>query len=189
MKYSCLSTQRFDGNDNYSIISIRSEDMESIRLWRNKQLTILRQNSPLTAHEQQAYFNQVITPSFEQRYPNLILFSFLHQDQCIGYGGLVHIDWYSKRGEVSFLIDPAHEKNYFSAFTHFLTLIHTVAFESLQLHRIFTETYAFRTGHIAILEEMGFVLEGRLRDHIFKDELWHDSLFHGLLPGDPFNAV
>lgn len=189
MKYACLPTQRFNGSDNYSIVSIRAEDMEFIRLWRNKQLTILRQNFPISAHEQQTYFNQVIVPSFNQESPNLILFSFLHQEKCIGYGGLVHLDWHSKRGEVSFLIDPEHEKNYFSCFTHFLTLIRTVAFDSLQFHRIFTETYAYRTGHIAILEEMGFQLEGLLREHVFKDEKWHDALIHGLLHRDKFHAV
>lgn len=189
MKYKCLPLERYKGKEEYAIIPIRKQDMESIRQWRNKQLSILRQKEPVSAEEQKDYFEQVIAPSFNQDHPPLILFSVLYQDRCIGYGGLVHIDWQAKKAEVSFLVNPEHSPYYFSAFTHFLSLIRTVAMESLNMHRLFTETYAFRTEHIAILEQMGFQLEGRLREHIFKEGLWHDALIHGLLDRDSFFKV
>ena len=66
----------------------------------------------------------------------------------------------------------------------FLGWVAGVAFTELGLHRIFTETWATRTSHIAILERFGFVLEGRMRDHVVKDGEVVDALIHGLLDTD-----
>ena len=53
----------------------------------------LRQEVKLTKKMQELYFDEVITPSFDNKYLNQILFSVLENQKCIGYGGLVHIDW------------------------------------------------------------------------------------------------
>lgn len=189
MQYQCLPIQQFQSPSGYSLIPLRNQDMESIRLWRNEQMDVLRQQAPIKPEEQKQYYNNVIIPSFGDPQPKQILFSFLQNNLCIGYGGLVHIDWVSRRAEISFLVDPSQLPHYYICFTEFLKLIHQVSFETLQFHRLFTETYSFRTGHIAILEKSGFILEGHLREHIYKDEEWHDSLIHGLLDKDPFNAA
>jgi hypothetical protein len=34
-----------------------------------------------------------------------LLFSFLKNGECIGYGGLVHINWIDQNAEISFMID------------------------------------------------------------------------------------
>ena len=51
------------------------------------------------------------------------------------------------------------------------------------LHRLFAETWANRTAHIALLEEAGFVHEGTMRDHVVKDGVVLDSVIHGILNG------
>lgn len=173
--------------DGYQLIVIREEDMESIRCWRNEQQEILRQKSPISVQEQRKYYESHIVPSFSQKEPSQILFSFLFKENCIGYGGLTHIDWECARGEVSFLLANERVKDkdlYRKEFTHFLSLLRTVAFEDLQFHRLFTETFAFRKDHIQVLEDVGFVYEGTLRDHIIKNGKWHDSIMHGLLRSD-----
>jgi hypothetical protein len=48
---------------------------------------------------------------FQLQKPNQILFSFLEENKCIGYGGLVHINWNDINGEISFIIDTKLEKN------------------------------------------------------------------------------
>jgi RimJ/RimL family protein N-acetyltransferase len=182
--YRCLKKNTFNDRDGYQLVAIRNEDIENIRLWRNAQIRVLRQQKMISPEEQQNYFQNTIWPSLIQEHPKQILFSFLFQQACIGYGGLTNIDWDSSRAEVSFLVDPLRFEvadTYICDYSHFLTLLSQLAFEELHFHRLFTETFAFRSIHIKIMENFGFKQEGNLREHVFKDCQWHDSLMHGLL--------
>jgi len=96
--YKVLKKQLFS-IDNYSIIPIRYEDRLSILKWRNEQLYHLRQEKKLTKNDQENYFNNIVNKLFDQDRPNQILFSFLKDNICIGYGGLVHINWVNKNAE------------------------------------------------------------------------------------------
>ena len=89
-KYNCLRNNEFVAG-NYKIIPIRYEDRMNILSWRNEQMYHLRQNKLLTKESQDNYFNETIAAIFEQQNPNQILFSYLKNEKCIGYGGLVHI--------------------------------------------------------------------------------------------------
>lgn len=173
---------------DYQLVPIRYEDREPIRAWRNAQLEVLRQTAPLSAEQQDAYFQRVITPLFEQERPGQLLFSLLHGGELVAYGGLVHISWPDKRAEVSFLVEPARAADaptYRQDFRAHLRLLGQVAFEGLQFNRLFTETYDIRPEHVAILEECGFRLEGRLRQHIqLAPGTFADSLMHGQLAAD-----
>ncbi|MEM5875590.1 MAG: GNAT family protein [Candidatus Aenigmatarchaeota archaeon] len=183
MKYIVLKRNIFRKGD-YWITPLREKDIHLIREWRNKQILILRQNKYLTKEEQINYYNNVVIPSFSQHRPNLILFSFLYKNKCIGYGGLVHIDWDNKRAEMSFLTNPKIANNnvlYEFKFNIFIHLIKKVAFEELKLNKIYTETFDIRPHHISILEKNGFRFEGRLRQHVYKGRKYLDSLIHSIL--------
>ena len=173
---------------NYQLVPIRYEDREPIRAWRNAQLEVLRQAEPLTAEQQDTYFQRVVLPQFEQEQPGQLLFSLLQNDQLVAYGGLVHISWRDLRAEVSFLADPvraAEPDTYRRDFRAHLRLLGQVAFAELKFNRLFTETYDIRPAHVAILEEVGFQLEGRLRQHVrLAPDTFTDSLMHGQLAAD-----
>lgn len=187
MTYRPLSQAEFR-HGAYRLVPIRYADREPIRAWRNAQLDVLRQATPLTAEQQQAYFQRVVLPLFEQEKPDQLLFSLLHNDKLIAYGGLVHISWADLRAEVSFLVEPtraAAAATYRQDFRAHLQLLGQVAFEELKFNRLFTETYDIRPAHVAILEEAGFRLEGRLRQHIqLQPGTFTDSLMHGQLAAD-----
>ena len=109
---------------------------------------------------------------------------FLLGNVPVGYGGLVNISWDNLRAEVSFLsmTDIANNVEKYSLhFSSYLKIIKEIAFEDLGLKRIFTETYAFRKEHIAILESCGFVYEGCLVNHNCIDGQQINSLIHGCL--------
>lgn len=193
MLYKCLSKNSYQDQEGYQLIALREEDIEPIRLWRNTQMDVLRQRAFITPHEQQSYFHNMIWPTFVQQQPKQILFSYLYRGTCIGYGGLTHVDWDASRAEISFLVDSNRAQNakqYEKDFIHFLNLLCQVAFEDLNFHRVFTETFDFREVHIAILEKYGFKHEGTLRDHVYKGGKWHHSLIHGRLAEDgPIHAT
>lgn len=182
--YKCLKENTFKDDQGYQILPIRHEDIEKIRLWRNAQMDVLRQKTVLTIEAQQFYFQQHVWPTFQQEKPSQILFSFLLNGACIGYGGFTYLDWKNSRSEVSFLVDPKRAEDPFlypQDFRHFLHLLCQVAFEQLHLHRLLTETFAFRHSTLTVLEECGFKKEGVLREHVYKQGQWVDSIMHGFL--------
>ena len=102
-KYKSLNRQVYT-RDKYSIIPIRYADRYKIMNWRNEQLFHLRQDSILTKEEQDNYFDKVLSKIFDVPNPNQILFSYLENGICLGYGGLVHINWKDRNAEISFLL-------------------------------------------------------------------------------------
>lgn len=181
--YNCLQSNSYSLGV-YCIAPIHKSDIYKIKEWRNEQFDILRQQKLLTDEDQHNYYNNVILPTFKQPFPKQILFSFLKNDVLIGYGGIVHISWIDKRGEISFLLATDRTKSpdiYKSDFQFFLKLIKIVSFEDIRLNRIFTETFNIRDFHISLLEENGFVFEGRMKKHVFISGQFIDSLIHGCL--------
>ena len=180
-RYKCLNVDAVVQGDR-RLVPLRHKDMPSIVQWRNAQLKVLRQRAPLTTEQQECYYQQFITPSFGENEPKQILFSYLHREELIGYGGLVHIAWQDRRAEVSFLVAPERTENasmYSQDFSLYLSLIKETAFQHLGLARLFTETYDIRPLHINILESSGFIPEGRLKAHVWIDAQPVDSLIHG----------
>ncbi len=180
-QYRCLVKQTFV-SDKFSLVPLRWEDRVAIMQWRNSQMYHLRQTELLTPEGQDQYFSTIIAKQFEEQRPPQILFSFLHQNQCIGYGGLVHIDWEKATAEVSFIMATELEKNQFETnWSLYLKLIEEVAFESLHFVRINTYAYDLRPHLYPILIQAGFIEEQRLKNHILIDGIMKDVLIHGKL--------
>ena len=178
MEYKVLIANHYQ-YDKFSLVPIRMEDRWSIMQWRNEQIYHLRQNKPLTIEDQDYYFENVVSKLFEQTQPNQILFSFLENDICIGYGGLVHINWIDQNAEISFIMNTVLEKNRFhEIWTAYLNLIEKVAFEELKLHKIFTYAFDLRPHLYPVLESCGFKEEARLKEHCFFDGQFLDVVYH-----------
>lgn len=177
--YINLKTQHFC-NGNFSIVPIRFQDRYDIMRWRNEQLYHLRQQKPLTEDNQDIYFNTVVAPLFTVPYPAQMLFSYLENNCCIGYGGLVHINWIDRNAEVSFIIDTALEENHFEYhWINYLNLIEQVAFQELDLHKIYTFAFDLRPHLYTVIEKAGFVAEARLKEHCCFEGKFIDVVIHG----------
>jgi RimJ/RimL family protein N-acetyltransferase len=176
--YKCLSNSIFK-EGAFSIIPLRYEDRLDILKWRNEQIFHLRQNKPLTIEDQEKYFTSVVDVLFNQVQPNQILFSFLENDKCIGYGGLVHINWIDKNAEISFIMNSAFEKESFhSNWTKYLLLIEKVAFEDLKFHKIFTYAFDVRPHLYLALKDSNFIEDARLKEHCLFDGKYIDVVIH-----------
>jgi len=168
----------------YSIIAVQESHIEPIRRWRNAQMHVLRQFAKISAAQQEAYFQTHIWPDKHSPEPKNLLLAILENKDLIGYGGLVHIAWPHLRAEVSFLLKTeltTPPSRYSLHFASFLRLIKTLAFEDLRLERLYTETFAIREHHIAVLESSGFRREGVSKSHVRIDGRPVDSYWHGCL--------
>ena len=184
--YKCLKNNVFS-NGRYSLVPIRYQDRMDIMQWRNEQIYHLRQSKPLTETDQNNYFNNVVAKLFEQQQPNQILFSYLENGKCIGYGGLVHINWIDKNAEISFIIDTDLEKEFFHKHWEiYLDLLEQAAFAELALHKIYTYAFDLRPHLYEAIENKGYQKEAILKEHCyfngeFKDVVIHSKINNFLL--------
>ena len=177
-KYTSVERDRFE-NGPYSIVPIRYEDRHLIMDWRNEQVYHLRQRKPLNSDDQEYYFKNVVKALFTEEQPKQYLFSYMRNNECIGYGGLVHINWIDRNAEISFLLKTELEKSHFAEnWGIFLEMIEKFAFKFLFLHKIYTYAYDLRPNLYGILVDSGYSLDARLRDHIKFDESYVDVLIH-----------
>ncbi len=177
-QYKCLNKFEWSNGD-YKITSLREEDKYLIMKWRNEQIYHLRQASPLIKQDQENYFNTVVSKLFEQSAPNQLLFSYLENETCIGYGGLVHINWTDKNAEISFIMNTDLEKEYFQKhWSIYLDLIEQVAFKDLNLHKLFTYAFDVRPHLYPTIEAKGYAKEATLKEHCLFNGVYEDVVFH-----------
>lgn len=179
-QYKCLKQQEFKCGD-YSIVPLRYEDRFLIMKWRNEQIYHLRQVRPLTEDDQQKYFDDVVSKLYDNPNPDQILFSYLRENVCVGYGGLVHINWIDRNAEISFIMDTQLEKDHFAEhWSNYLTMLKGVAFDDLTLHKIYTYAFDLRPHLYPIFEKAGFEREAILKDHCFYNGEYKDVIIHSL---------
>ena len=180
-EYKSLSQQTFSINE-YQIVPIRDEDRYDIMKWRNEQIYHLRQSRPLNKTSQDYYFKNVIARLFEKENPEQILFSYLENGKCIGYGGLVHINWIDKNAEISFIINTDLEHEYFHKhWKIFLSLIEELSFISLSLHKIYVFAFDLRVKLFEVLQSASYYKEARLKEHTCFNNNFIDVLIYSKL--------
>jgi RimJ/RimL family protein N-acetyltransferase len=150
--------------------------------WRNEQIYHLRQSKPLSQKDQDYYFNEVIAPLFTKEKPDQILFSLLERNVCIGYGGLVHINWTDQNAEVSFIMNTELESKFFEKnWSIFLECLEQLAFGELGFHKIFIYAFDLRPMLYDVLQLNGYFLDARLKDHCLFEGCYKDVVIYSKL--------
>lgn len=176
--YRCLAKNQFEIN-GFSLIPIRFEDRLDIMRWRNEQIDHLRQKEILTKENQEVYYREVLSPLFSEDQPNQILFSLLKNEKLIGYGGLVHINWFDQNAEISFIMETELQTNNFDEiWTNYLILLEKIAFQQLNFHKIYTYAFDIRPYLYETLENSGFIKEAILKEHCYFENNFIDVIIH-----------
>lgn len=164
---------------DYRIVPIRYEDRYDIMQWRNEQIYHLRQSRPLTSTDQESYFKNIVSKLFCSDQPDQILFSYLENGKCIGYGGLVHINWIDRNAEISFIMATALEKEQFHKhWGIYLGLIERVAFDELNLHKIYTYAFDLRERLYEAIEAAGYKQDAVLKEHCYFNGDYKNVVIH-----------
>ena len=184
--YKCLSRKIYQVSD-YTLEAVQSAHIEKIRIWRNEQMDVLRQSSPISKEEQIHYYENQVWREMDKNHPDKILLSIMANGELIGYGGLTNISWANLRGEISFMLDTKianTKKDYGESFPIFLKLIKNIAFNELKLFRIYGELFDLRPKYAKVYENENFTLEGILKGHTRLKNKPIDSLIYALLKTD-----
>ncbi len=104
-------------------------------------------------------------------------------DRLIGSAGLRHLDHKNRCSAFGIAIGEKAEwsRGYGSEATSLL-LRH--AFDTANLHRVWLHVHAFNERAIRCYERLGFRREGVLRDEVFRDGRYWDTLVMGILEGE-----
>jgi len=176
----CDMKEKILKRDKCFLSSLEREHLEKIKEWRNAQMDVLRQHKPLTKASQDVWWDQINKPGQSQ-----YLFSlYNNNNEFIGYCGVTNLHNVYKHAEISFLVDPSikeESEEYAQIFSDVLSMLCQYAFNSLNLERVFTETYEFRKNHISVIEQFPFANEGTLKQHVFKKGRYYNSVMHSIL--------
>lgn len=100
--------------------------------------------------------------------------------QLIGNCGLHGISWKDRTATFGIFIgDQSFWSNGYG--TEAASLLFRHGFKQLNLHRINSSVIGFNNRSLKMHEKLGFQIEGRRRQNIFKDGAYHDEIFLGLL--------
>jgi len=95
--------------------------------------------------------------------------------KLIGHVGLYKIDNVAKKTEFGILIadDDSRGKGYGTKAT---SLMVEFAFRELGMHKVTAEVLSENAPSIAMFKKCGFIVDGRLRDDIYKNNRYYDVL-------------
>lgn len=107
----------------------------------------------------------------------------IHNSEHIGNIYLKNIDWIARHGELRVFIGESDQRSKGYG-QEAIRLLIKHAFRDLGLQRLYLFVLEDNQSAIRVYEKCGFVVEGKLRKHFFKDGQFRDFLFMGLLSSE-----
>ncbi len=167
--------------------SLELDDLDRIHKWHNDpalyetMLGTFRYVSRAAVeewlHKKMAYSTQEV---------NLAI-CLTSNSQHIGNTYLRNIDWGARHAETSIFIGEPDQRSKGWG-TAVLRLRSKHAFEDLGLQRLYSFILADNKAAIKLTEKYGYVVEGRLRKHVFKGGEFKDVLVMGFCAEDYFSS-
>lgn len=104
------------------------------------------------------------------------------EDRLIGTVTLHSLSPSNRRSEIGYMLSPKHQGQGYA--TEAVRAVLVFAFERMDLHRIEADLHPDNAPSVRLVERLGFVREGYLRDRWFVGGVFSDSLVYGLLRSD-----
>ena len=161
--------------------AIEYGDLEKLRDWRN--LPEFRKNfrefRELNLADQEAWFK-----SIQSRKHVDFMFAIVDVEttKLIGACGLLYTNWVSRYADFSFYIgkDEAYIDDKGMA-QNAAELLIEYGFNTLNLNKLWMELYSFDHQKIEFFQAMNFKVDGVLRENVFHDGKFENSLILSLL--------
>lgn len=170
---------------------LEEDDLVLLARWRNESSEWFFSSHPLAISEQKAWYARYLASGNERMY----IIEHLEEvrpgqriNHRVGALALVGIDSLHRRAEVGRVVMDSSRTNKGYA-TAGLNLLCTLAFEGLNLRRLYVEVLAKNDLAIWLYEKVGFVKEGTMREHVWKDGVYQDVLVMGKLRDEPRNGA
>lgn len=172
---------------NIILRPLRIEDLEKTHEWRNNlELIKLTQGIrfPKTMEMDREWFEIALCDKSNRN----IYFGIDEIETCefIGVVQLNSIDYISGTATLGFILgENRHRGKGYG--TEFSNLILDYSFNTLNLRKILTYNISNNEATLKMQKKIGFLQEGRLKNHIFHDGNYHDVLILSLFKQDYLN--
>jgi UDP-4-amino-4,6-dideoxy-N-acetyl-beta-L-altrosamine N-acetyltransferase len=163
---------------NIYLASVSKESIEQLRNWRNNPefRKYFREYREISKEMQNAWFMNRVEGNSSQ-----IDFEIrdIKTDTLIGHCGLYYINWVNRTAEFTIYVGDLSFRGAGFGSSALRTLL-KYGFEDLNLNKIWCEVYDNNEA-IEIYKHLGFVPEGILRKHVYKNGAYLDAHVLSLL--------
>ena len=165
-----------------SIVALRPMERDDIpRLWEFAQDLEL---GLVTGGDGRPTSQAAIERMFEEKWADVagdsVRWAIAAHDLLIGGVELTHIDWRNRSAELAVWIgDKAYRQR--GCGTDAMCLALNYAFKLLGLHRVIYLAAAPNVAALNAYRKVGFQVEGRMRQALYRDGQYHDMVVLGLL--------
>jgi len=159
--------------------ALEKDDLSSLKEWRNS-LHVrksTREYKLLNMINQKNWFESI----HQSNPPKDIMFGILNKrKKLIGVTGLTYIDWKNRNSEISIYFSTKNWQTKPEA-NEVINLIMEYGFEELNLNRLYVEIFSLMKENIKLFIKMKFIKEGQLREKIWRENKWWDTLIFSKL--------
>ncbi len=164
--------------------AIEAKDLSLLQAWRNN--TLFRRNfreaRELNMFNQESWFEKTNKSANDF----MFVFERLDNNELLGAGGLLYINWIIRSADFSFYI--GYKDLYIDDFGYAneaTNLLLNYGFNNLNLNKIWMELYEFDSKKISFFkEQFNFKIDGCLRDNCFEDGKYWNSYIISLTKND-----
>ena len=158
----------------------RQEDISGIRSWVNDADTTRFMGGtfmkPQTWEQTESYLSNILNGNAGG--VNLVI-ADREKKRYLGQCALSLIDQTARHAELAIVLAPDSAGQGYGAAA--IGLLLEFAFRQMNLNRVYLRVYAANERAVRCYEKCGFQVEGRLRDHVFRDGQYEDVLEMGVL--------
>ena len=152
-------------------------DIDALHRWFNDAETLsMIGRTPMTYEETKQHV-------LKMRNENTVIMGVENKENhLIGWTHLSNISHEHGRAEIGVLLAPEYRGQGYGKIA--MQSMIKLGFNQLRLHKIFLTTRGLNERAIALYKELGFKVEGNLREHSFINGKYYDTIFMGLLANE-----
>ncbi len=158
------------------------DDLDNVMIWINdpevtKNLASFNHN--ITREEEKQFLERLLASETDK------VFSIENEKhEYIGQVGINNIYWPARNGRLGLIIKKEHQNKGYATLS--INRVLEIAFNDLQLNKIWAIFYVTNSKMKHITENIGFKQEGLLRQEYFHNESYHDMIRSAVLKQDWF---
>ena len=161
---------------------LRIEDHLVYNQWQNDSEVMKNTSLQLDQHsiaDTHAFIEMILS----QHNAKGFIIESLDTEKAIGIVSLINID--NKNSNAELIIDIGDKSMWNQGIgTEVLELFLHYVFMELNLHRISLQVFSFNERAIGLYEKLGFTVEGRIRESLYREGDYHDTIQMGILKSE-----
>lgn len=162
------------------LIALNDECFKLMLKWINdpEMKNLIGTVYPISEYEHKKWFENIALKSYEK----IFAIQGKNENQIMGIIGNKNFDVYNRNTEIYVYIGEkenqgnGYGRDAVNTFTEF-------CFRQLNLHKVYLKVFDYNINAIKCYEKCGFYEEGRLREHLFRNGLYHDIVYMSIIRG------